>query len=73
MAKAFFAAFRDDGVGMIGTPTTITSTDMNGVLMLAVQALGQQNDAFKAENAELKTRIEALERLVKGMSPGVGR
>jgi len=61
----------DDGVGTIGSPTTITSTDMNGVLMLAVQALGQENDAFKAENAELKARIEALEGLVKGMSPKV--
>jgi hypothetical protein len=31
---------------------------MNGVLMLAVQALGR-------ENAALKARIEALERLVE--------
>jgi len=71
VAQDFFAAFGDDGVGTIGSPTTITSTDMNGVLMLAVQALGQENDAFKAENAELKARIEALEGLVKGMSPKV--
>jgi hypothetical protein len=71
VAQNFFAAFGDDGEGTIGSPTTITSTDMNGVLMLAVQALGQENDAFEAENAELKARIEALERLVKGMSPKV--
>ena len=73
VAQDFFAAFGDDGVGTIGSPTTITSTDINGVLMLAVQALGQENDAFKAENAELKARLEALERLVKGMSPTVGQ
>jgi hypothetical protein len=73
VAQDFFAAFGNDGVGAIGSPTTITSTDMNGVLMLAIQALGKenetfrtQNDAFKAENAELRARIEALERLVKG-------
>ena len=58
VAQDFFAAFGDDGVGNIGSPTTITSTDMNGVLMLAVQALGK-------ENAELNARIEALEELVK--------
>ena len=40
VAQDFFAAFGDDGVGTIGSPTTITSTDMNGVLMLVVQALG---------------------------------
>ena len=73
VAQDFFAAFGDDGEGTIGSPTTITSTDINGVLMLAVQALGQENDAFKAENAELKARLEALERLVKGMSPTVGQ
>jgi hypothetical protein len=41
-AQDFFAAFGDDGIGTIGSPTTITSTDINGVLMLAVQALGQE-------------------------------
>ena len=55
VAQDFFAAFGNDGVGTIGSPTTITSTDMNGVLILAVQALSR-------ENAELKSRIEALER-----------
>ena len=58
MAQDFFAAFGDDGVGTIESSTTITSTDMNGVLMLAVQALGR-------ENAELKARIDALEQIVK--------
>jgi hypothetical protein len=67
VAQDFFAAFGDDGLGIIGSPRTIASTDMNGVLMLAVQALGRENEAFEAENADLKARIEALERLVKGL------
>jgi len=58
VAQDFFAAFGNDGIGTIGTPTTITSTDMAGVLMIAVQALTKQN-------ADLKARLEALERLVK--------
>lgn len=61
VAQEFFAAFGDDGVGTIGTPTTINSGDLEGILMIAVQTLEKQN-------AELKARIEALERLVKTVS-----
>lgn len=42
MAQEFFAAFGNDGIGTIGTPTTINSGDMAGVLMIAVQALAQK-------------------------------
>ncbi len=60
MAQEFYAAFGNDGVGTIGTPTTINSGDMAGILMAAVQALGN-------ENADLKARIEQLEEKLKGM------
>ena len=58
MAQDFFAAFGDDGIGTIGTPTTINSGDMAGILMVAVQALEKQN-------RDLKARLETLERLIK--------
>jgi hypothetical protein len=58
MAQDFFAAFGRDEIGMIGTPTTINSGDMAGILMIAVQALEKQN-------VQLKARVETLERLVK--------
>ncbi len=71
MAQDFFAAFGNDGIGTIGTPTTITSTDMAGVLMIGVQTLErrtvEQREEIKrltAENADLKTRLEALERMI---------
>ncbi len=78
MAQDFFAAFGHDNVGAIGTPTTITSTDIDGILMIAAQALEQrtvkqekeinalkkETDALKTENAGLKARLEALERRV---------
>ena len=35
---------------------------MAGILMIAVQALEKQNREVKAENAELKARLERLER-----------
>jgi hypothetical protein len=76
VAQDFFAAFGHDGIGTIGTPTTITSTDMAGILMIAIQALEKRTAelrheqellkeafaAFKAENIELRTRMERLER-----------
>ena len=62
MAQDFFAAFGDDGVGTIGTPTTINSGDMAGVTLAAVQGLEKRTEALRVENAELKARLEALER-----------
>jgi len=38
---------------------------MAGILMIAVQALEKQNREMKAENADLKARLERLEGLVK--------
>jgi trimeric autotransporter adhesin len=61
VAQEFFAAFGQDAVGTIGTPTTINSGDLEGILMIAVQALEKRT----AENADLRARIEALEKLVK--------
>ena len=65
MAQDFYAAFGNDGVGTIGTPTTINSGDMAGILMIAVQALEKQNREMKAEIADLKARLERLERLIQ--------
>ncbi len=58
MAQDFFAAFGHDGVGQIGTETTINSGDMAGILMIAVQALEQRT----AELKEKEARIAALEK-----------
>jgi hypothetical protein len=69
MAQDFFAAFGQDGIGTIGTPTTITSTDLDGIVMAAVKGLekrtteqSKQLDALRAENADLKEQLKALER-----------
>ncbi len=64
MAQDFFAAFGHDGVGTIGTPTTITSTDMDGILLIAAQALERRSVEQDKEIKELKARLEALEKLL---------
>src|SRR6476620_11957416 len=64
MAQDFFAAFGDDGVGKIGTETTINSGDLAGILMIAVQALEKRTAELKEKEAQiaaLESRLEALE------------
>jgi hypothetical protein len=55
VAQEFYAAFGHDSVGTVGNDTTINSGDLGGILMIAVQAL-------EKENADLKARLEKLER-----------
>jgi hypothetical protein len=64
MAQDFFAAFGHDGVGQIGTDTTINSGDMAGILVIAVQALEKRTAELKNTKAQLAAmagRLEALE------------
>jgi hypothetical protein len=74
----FFGAFGHDAIGTIGTSTTLNSGDMDGILMVAVQALekrtvelAQEKDGLtqrvellKAENDDLKARLTALKRAI---------
>src|SRR5713101_7631265 len=62
VAQDFFAAFGHDAVGTIGTPTTITSGDLDGILMIAAQALEKRTVEQEKEIAALRARLEALER-----------
>jgi hypothetical protein len=64
MAQDFYAAFGNDGVGQIGSETTINSGDMAGILMIAVQALEKRTAELKQKEAQiaaLESRLEALE------------
>ena len=64
MAQDFYAAFGHDGVGQIGTETTINSGDMAGILMIAVQALEKRTAELKEKEAQiavLESKVEDLE------------
>jgi hypothetical protein len=60
MAQDFFAAFGHDAVGTIGTPTTITSGDLDGILMIAVQALEKRTVEQEKQIADLKAELEQI-------------
>ena len=67
MAQDFKAAF-----GLGETDTGITGVDADGVALAAIQGLNQKleetradNAALRADNADLKARLEKLERLLK--------
>ncbi len=61
MAQDFFAAF---AVGP--DDKHITTVDESGVALAAIQGLNQKLEKQRAENAELKARLEKLERLMSG-------
>src|SRR6266480_1244960 len=67
MAQDFYEAFGHDAIGTVGTPKTINSGDMAGVMMIAIKTLATENEQLKsavakqeAVNAEQRKRLEAL-------------
>jgi hypothetical protein len=63
MAQDFFLAFGHDGVGQIGTETTINSGDMAGILMIAVQALEKRTSELKQKEAQIAVLESKVEKL----------
>jgi hypothetical protein len=81
MAQEFFAAFGHDAVGTVGTPTTMNSGDLDGILLTAVQALAQeQQEQLRAQArqladdqatiADLQARLARLESLWSAAAAG---
>jgi hypothetical protein len=67
-AQEFFAAFGHDDLGTIGSETTITSTDIDGIMMLAIQALEQRTVELQEE---LRRAQEELAQLQAEKEAGV--
>jgi trimeric autotransporter adhesin len=62
MAQDVFAAFGHDGVGQIGSETTINAGDLAGILMSAVQALEQRTAALKQQEAQMAVLESTVEQ-----------
>ncbi|HEX8529026.1 MAG TPA: tail fiber domain-containing protein, partial [Cytophagales bacterium] len=64
MAQDFYAAFGHDGVGTVGTDTTIATLDLNGLNFTAIKALVDRTDALRQKDAELEQKNRELEALL---------
>ena len=67
MAQDFYEAFGHDTIGTVGTPKTLNSGDMAGIMMIAIKALATENVQLKSAvakqevvNAEQRKRLEGL-------------
>ncbi len=69
MAQEFFAAFGHDSIGTIGTDTTITTADIDGVMMIAIKALIKENEELKEGNVSMARRLEKLEAILENSRP----
>ena len=65
MAQDFRAAF-----GLGSDDKGIATVDADGVALAAIQGLNQKLEEQKAENAELKARLEKLEQLINQKNGG---
>jgi len=76
MAQAFYRAFGDDGVGTCGTDTTICASDIDGINMIAIQALekrSRENGRLREEVAMLKSKLTRMESLVDDLRENMER
>ncbi len=66
MAQEFYKNFGNDGIGTIGNDTTIASSDVDGVMMIAIQALIKENEMLRSQNEKLEARLQKLEATLPG-------
>jgi hypothetical protein len=60
-AQEFFAAFGHDDLGTIGSETTITSTDIDGIMLLAIQALELRTVELQEELRRAREELAQLQ------------
>lgn len=71
MAQEIFHYFGNDGIGQIGCDTLLMTTDMDGIMMIALQALENRTTQLILENKKLENynllavkQVELLEEKV---------
>lgn len=69
MAQDFYAAFGRDAIGSSGSPTTINTGDMSGVMLTAIKELSTENEQIKVQNRLQQKQIDQLKQIVCTMRP----
>ncbi|MGG7662670.1 tail fiber domain-containing protein [Dyadobacter sp. BHUBP1] len=69
MAQDFFKAFGYDSYGTIGTDTTINQADLEGVNLIAVQALVKRTQQLREKHRELLLEIESIKTQLANNEP----
>ena len=64
MAQDFFRAFGSDAYGTIGTDTTINQSDLDGVTLIAIQALARETQELQKLNDDLEKELASLRRRI---------
>jgi hypothetical protein len=74
MAQEIFYYYGKDEYGEIGNDTTLASADMDGIMMICLQALEKrteelkkENEKWKMENEELKKENDDMKNKITGM------
>jgi uncharacterized small protein (DUF1192 family) len=60
-AQEFFAAFGHDDLGTIGSETTISTGDIDGIMLLAIQALEQRTVELQEELTRAQEELAQLQ------------
>nr|HPR31204.1 tail fiber domain-containing protein [Prolixibacteraceae bacterium] len=61
MAQEIFRYFGKDGIGTIGCDTTLNSADMDGIMMICLQALERKTTELQNKTSELIAANQLLE------------
>lgn len=64
MAQEFHSLFGNDGTGIIGNDTTIASADIDGVMMIALQALVKQTETLQQQVKQLTEANKKIQQRV---------
>jgi hypothetical protein len=67
VAQDFFHAFGQDNMGTIGNETTLCSSDVAGINMIAVQALEKRTKELLMKNEKLEAEVSELRKMMAGL------
>jgi len=86
MAQEFYHAFGHDGIGVCGNDTTLASADVDGINMIAIQALEKRSTEDRqriheleetsteilAENQQLKLELAEMKKVIAELCQRIG-